>query len=160
MAKPHPATPPCRSQILRFRAPSLAPPRQLPSSSWLPPSSSCCRLRTCRGERSRSELAMLSLAAIHAASATVRGGVRGGGGEVTGRCGGGRCGVEMGGVGWWPSLLLGLLVLVHPSPATGAEAVLAASVCLDEDLISRLDVDEEAVLALVRVGVRSVWILG
>ena len=53
----------------------------------------------------------------------------------------------MGGMGRWPALLLGLLVLVHPSSATSAEAILAASVGLDEDLISRLDVDEEAVLA-------------
>ena len=70
---------------------------------------------------------------------------------MTGRWGGGRwpgrCGLEMGGMGRWPSLLLGLLVLVHPSSATSAEAILAASVGLDEDLISRLDVDEEAVLA-------------
>ena len=51
------------------------------------------------------------------------------------------------------ALLLGLLVLVYPTAARAeAEAVLAAATRLDEDLLARLDVYEEAVLACLGLG--------
>ena len=154
-AEPHPATPPLRSRILRFCVLPLAPPRQRPWSSELPPSSSCGRRRTCHSKYSHSESSHSNFSR-HPRLLPRSG--RGGGKEMAGRWRGGGGGSWQGGDGE-VALLLGLLVLVLLT-AVGAEAILAAALFLDEDLLAILDVDHEAVLAWFGFGLGRRFGLG